>query len=270
VRFQLVVAKEVIFKLEQAQDTRSLSVEETELRTELKFKCLGVALLARTIARQRSRILHLKEGDTNTCYYQLQACHRSRKSFIDKLFHQGRTFVQEEQKAKAIFQHFSSIFGTDVPRARVLDFDQLRMPRVDLSTTDSCFSKEEVWSAICAMLAEKAPGPDGFTGLFYTTAWPVIKADVMRAFHVLWTLDFHSLYLVNQSYTILLWKRTAAEEISDYRLISLLHSFCKLVTKVLPVRLSPFMSSLVQPNQSAFIKGKAINDNFTVVQASTK
>jgi hypothetical protein len=110
VRFQLAVAKEVIFKLEQAQDSRPLSVEERELRVELKFKCLGLALLARMIARQRSRILHLKEGDANTRYYQLQACHRSKKSFIDKFSHQGCTLVHEEHKAEALFQHFSSIF----------------------------------------------------------------------------------------------------------------------------------------------------------------
>jgi hypothetical protein len=242
VRFQLAVAKEVIFKLEQAQDAGLLSMEELELRTELKIKCLG---LARMIARQRSRILHLKEGDTNTCYFQLQACHRSRKSFIDRLTHHGCTLVDEEEKAEVIFQHFSDIFGAEVPRARTLDFNLLQLPKVDLSGTDICFSEDEVWLAICALPAGKAPGPDGFTGLFYRMAWPVIKGDVMRAFHSLWSLDFRSLYLVNQSYTILLRKCAATEEIKYYRPISLLHSFCRLVTKVLAVRVSPFMNQLV-------------------------
>jgi hypothetical protein len=92
----------------------------------------------------------------------------------------------------------------------------------------------------------------------------------MGAFHALWTLDFHSLYLVNQSYTILLRKHAAAEEIKDYRPISLFHSFCKLVTKVCIVRIGPFMSRLVQLNQSAFIKGRAIHDSFRAVQSSAK
>jgi hypothetical protein len=63
----------------------------------------------------------------------------------------------------------------------VLDFDQLQLSKVDLSGTDSCFSEEEVWSAIRAMPEDKAPGPNGFTGLFYRSTWPVIKADVMHA-----------------------------------------------------------------------------------------
>jgi hypothetical protein len=39
------VAREVILKLDQAQETRSLSPKELELHTELKFKCLGLASL---------------------------------------------------------------------------------------------------------------------------------------------------------------------------------------------------------------------------------
>jgi hypothetical protein len=49
-----------------------------------------------------------------------------------------------------------------------------------------------------------------------------------------------------------------------------LHSFCKLVTKVLIVRVSPFMHQLVQPDQCAFIKGRVIHDNFKSVQSSAK
>jgi hypothetical protein len=47
---------------------------------------------------------------------------------------------------------------------------------------------------------------------------------------------------------------------------SLIHSFGKLVTKTLALRLAPFMDTLVQPNQTAFIRGRHIHDNFRSVQ----
>jgi hypothetical protein len=178
--------------------------------------------------------------------------------------------VQEEQKVEAIFHHFDGIFEVDAPRVCILDFGQLQLPHVDLSGIDSCFAEEDVWAAICAMPADKAPGPDGFSGQYFRIAWSVIKTDVIRAFHALWALDFRSLYLVNQSYTFLLGKHTASEEIKDYRPIGLLHSFCKLVTKVLAVHISLFMNHLLQSNQSVFIKGRAIHDNFRVVRLSAK
>jgi hypothetical protein len=33
------------------------------------------------------------------------------------------------------------------------------------------------------ILTERAPGPDGFNGLFYKKAWPIIKDDIVAAFN---------------------------------------------------------------------------------------
>jgi len=103
------------------------------------------------------------------------------------------------------------------------------------------FLSEEVWRTIQEIPVDRAPGPDGFTGLFYRTAWNIIKPDIMRAFHALWALDGRSLYLKNQAYIVLLKKKEFPAEISDYRPISLIHSFAKLFTKVLATRLAPLM-----------------------------
>ena len=58
-------------------------------------------------------------------------------------------------------------------------------------------SEEEIWQTIKEIPLDKAPGHDGFTGLFYRTACPIIKVDIIRAFQALWSLDARSLYLVN-------------------------------------------------------------------------
>jgi hypothetical protein len=54
IRFQLFAAREIVAQLDAAQESRSLSDEEHDLRKELKRESLGLASLARTIARQRS------------------------------------------------------------------------------------------------------------------------------------------------------------------------------------------------------------------------
>lgn len=66
IKLQLLIAKELILQLDRAQELRLLSEAERELRGQLKRLSLGLASLERTIARQRSRILFLSEGDTNT------------------------------------------------------------------------------------------------------------------------------------------------------------------------------------------------------------
>jgi hypothetical protein len=81
------------------------------------------------------------------------------------------------------------------------------------------------------MATDKALSPNGFTNLFHQTAWSVIKEDILRAFNALWTLDFRSFYLINQAYMILLRKWKEADGVKDYRPVSLIHIFSKLVSK---------------------------------------
>ena len=57
---------------------------------------------------------------------------------------------------------------------------------------------------------------------------------------------------------------------SDFRPISLVHSFAKLITKILANRLAGKLDQLVSPNQSAFIKGRFIQDNFMLVQQTAR
>jgi hypothetical protein len=53
--------------------------------------------------------VHLKEGMQTRVIF-------SRKSFIDRLVHQGCTLVDEEYKADVIFQHLNDIFCAEGTR----------------------------------------------------------------------------------------------------------------------------------------------------------
>jgi hypothetical protein len=76
VRLQLSIAMDIIGRLDVAAKSRLLSHEEHALCKLLKKKLLGLCSLERTIARQRSRLLYLTEGDANTALFQRQARHR--------------------------------------------------------------------------------------------------------------------------------------------------------------------------------------------------
>lgn len=143
----------------------------------------------------------------------------------------------------------------------------------DTSVLEVPFSEEEVWVTIKAMPTDCAPGRDGFTGRFYKSWWHIIEDDLMTALVSLHQGDMRNLEAVNSAYLTLIPKKLEALETleaKDYRPISLVHSFAKLVTKILANRLAPQLNTLVATNQSAFIRGRCIHDNFMIVQQTIK
>jgi hypothetical protein len=76
--------------------------------------------------------------------------------------------------------------------------------------------------------------------------------------------------LLSSAYLILLPKKEDAISACDFRPISLIHSFAKLTTKILANRLGPHLQDLVAANQSVFVRGRSIHDNFMLVQQSIK
>jgi hypothetical protein len=135
---------------------------------------------------------------------------------------------------------------------------------------DLPFTEEEVWNTIKQMPSDKAPGPDGYTSRFYKTCWPIIKNDIMAAISAIWSRKVVNLGILNCAYITLLPKKEDADQHKDFRPISLVHSFAKLVTKLMANRLAPKMQKIVSPVQSAFIKGRFIQDNFMLVQQTAR
>lgn len=247
-----------------------LTAPELQLRRSLKVQVLGLASLLRTMARQRSRLLFLAEGDTNTKFFHLMACHRKRKNLIQSLHVEGTEIVSDEGMAEALYQFYDQVLGTNFVRSQRFDLGLLGLPSVDLSGLETLFTEAKIWAVISELPSHKALGPDGFIGLFYKMAWPIIKGDIVSAFNAFWARDFRSFNLINDTFMILLKKTDQPVAIRDYRPISLIHSIGKLITKCLVRRLAQVLDSLVRPNQTAFIRSRCIHDNFQLVRLSCK
>ncbi|KAM0857912.1 hypothetical protein ACQ4PT_048153 [Festuca glaucescens] len=270
IRMQIECAKELIYRFDVTQESRPLSPLEGWFRRELKKKFLGLCSLQRTIARQRSRILWLKEGEANTKFFHLHANHRRRKNFISQISHNGDILVDQNLIEDAFANHFEDVFSAPADRDFSLNLDALGLPRFELSHLDAEFSEEEVLAAIKDMPSDRAPGPDGFTGCFFKSCWSVIKEDIMAVFAAVHCGRAHGFSKINKALVTLLPKKLDASEIWDYRPISLVHSVAKLIAKTMSLRLAPILPSMVTPNQSAFIRGRTIQDNFMLVQQLAK
>lgn len=151
-------------------------------------------------------------------------------------------------------------------RTKTLNLEAFYQSQTDLSDLDAPISEDEVWDVVKNWPLNKPPGPDGFTGRFYRSCWQTIKQDVMAAVGAIHGGDCRNLHLLNSAYMVLIPKKEDAAFVGDYRPISLVHSFAKLITKIMANRLASKLNSIVAHNQSAFIRGGSIHDNFMLVQ----
>jgi hypothetical protein len=175
-----------------------------------------------------------------------------------------------ESKVNLATDFFSGLMGTAQAREFDVSLEALGVPTVDLSELEEPFTEAEVLAAICAMPPNKSPGPDGFSWDFYCHCWHIIGADIMAAVIAVWIGRDQGFECLNEALITLLPKKPDALELTDFRPISLVNTFARLLTKVLARRLGPRMTELVNANQTAFIGGRCIQDNFLLVKESAK
>jgi len=204
--------------------------------------------------------------DANTALFHLHSQHWKRKNFIPKLVANGNILTRLGDKEQAAFDFYNSLLGTAEQRDISIYLEQLELPPQDIQELDAFFTKEEVWETIKGMPSDKAPRPDGFTGRFYKSCWPIIKSDIMAALIAVQCGNIQNLWMLNSVFLTLIPKKEAADQVKDFQPISLIHSFAKLVTKILANRLARKLHDLVANNQSVFVKGRCIQDNFMLVQ----
>jgi hypothetical protein len=250
------MARALVHWLDAAQDHRTLTAAEADLRKRTKMTCLGLAALERTMARQRSRVRHLADSDANTAYFHLIARGKKRRQFIPSLSIAGHTISDHEAMERGMFDHFAGVFGSAFDSGTTINFHAIGIEPLPLDDLDADISTEEVWAAIREMPADRAPGPDGFTGQFYKSAWHIVGSDVMAVIQEFSNGNIVGLERLNNAIIVLLPKKTGASCPGDFRPITMIHSFAKIVSKVLALRLAAKLELLVDKNQNAFIKSR--------------
>ncbi|GJR58434.1 RNA-directed DNA polymerase, eukaryota, reverse transcriptase zinc-binding domain protein, partial [Tanacetum coccineum] len=130
---------------------------------------------------------------------------------------------------------------------------------IDKADLEIEVTNEEIKRAVWDCGVDKSPGPDGFTFGFYRRFWKLIENDVVDAVK----LFFHHGFLPkgsNSSFIALILKTPDANMVKDFRPISLIGSFYKIIAKILENRLVVVLGDIVNEVQSAFVADRQILD----------
>jgi mannosylglycoprotein endo-beta-mannosidase len=89
------------------------------------------------------------------------------------------------------------------------------------------------------MPANKSSGPDGLTWEFFRSCWAIVKPDVLAAVRAVFLGHDQFFGKLNVAFITLLPKKEGAVDLKEFRPISLVHSFAKLIAKLLALCLAP-------------------------------
>ena len=130
---------------------------------------------------------------------------------------------------------------------------------------NSSVTHEEIKNALFSIDDSKAPGPDGFSSLFFKRAWSIVGNEVSHA-----VADFFRngcmLREINCTIIALVPKVPNPSSMHDYRPISCCNTIYKRISKIIGARIKRCIPDIICPAQIAFVKGRSIADNILLTQ----
>jgi len=201
------------------------------------------------------------EWDENSRFFHAAASSRRRHNTIACLEVDGLATTSHDAKSSILHKFYLNLLGRSCATVWRFSLGAL-YPVMDLSSValSEPFTLSEITHAFFAMDTRASPGPDGF-GPSYRKFWPSLCHDVQQLFG-----DFFARSLdldgMNQALLVLIPKKEGVWTADGFRPISLQNCPMKLFSKVKVNRLKPFIPLIVDADQTGFVHGRSIAENF--------
>ena len=134
---------------------------------------------------------------------------------------------------------------------------------------ESCeglLSENECFNAIKEFKNNKSPGTDGFTAEFYKFFWPELKTEMTSSFNYAFQNGSLSISQRRGIISLIPKKNKDKTLLENLRPISLLNVDYKILTKAIAKRLEKVLPSIINPDQTGYVKGRYIGENIRLIQ----
>lgn len=186
----------------------------------------------------------------------------------------GRVIRSPAALAETTIQHWAAISGspsTDPSQRNYVlrSLHRTHAPKLDYERRDALSHVEvsvtEVKAALRRMMSGKSPGLDGIPLELYRLCQDILTPLLARLFTAIWATMAVPPHFLKGLITVL-YKSGPTTDPSNYRPITLLGTDYRVFAKVLANRLEQVLPQVIDPQQTAFLRGRSIGDNIMMLQ----
>ncbi|KAG7556816.1 Zinc knuckle CX2CX4HX4C [Arabidopsis suecica] len=251
--------------------------KELDYQMSLQFPCwerirmlkeqLGIAFHEEeSFWRQKSSEKWLLDGDKNTEFFHAAVKSKRVRNALNVLLDDnGIEHSLNREKGQLASRFFEKLFQSSNP-CNVNDYLGDLQPRVSVSMNSELtkeVTEQEIYRAVFSINSESAPGPDGFTALFFQKYWSLVKTQVISEIQ-----GFFKTGVLpeewNHTHICLIPKIPNPTKMTEVRPISLCSVLYKIISKILSSRLKTQLPFIVSSTQSAYVEKRLVSDNILI------
>lgn len=221
----------------------------------------------------RSKVRWHEEGERNTKYfYSLEKRHHDSKT-VSKLKVGENCYTEDQfeilEEEKKFYESLYCSTNINPEKFKNSPFfiseNVTALSEEEKSSCEGLVNEEECTNALKDFDNNKTPGTDGLPAEFYRFFWPDICHDLLASYNF---ASQHGMLSISQRRGIisLIPKKSKDKTIlENLRPISLLNVDYKILTKVIAKRIEKVLPTLINPDQTGYVKGRYIGENVRLI-----
>lgn len=225
---------------------------------------------------RKARIRWLDCGDANSkFFYKAILAHQMRNSIRYLVDGGGSRVFNLSQIKDMVLAYFQNLLGAADDLVQAISMEELRgllTYRCPQEVSDQLIeipSVDSIKETLFKMPKNKAPGPDGLSAEFFWESWEVVGRDTIEAIGEFFSSG-RMLRQFNATAISLIPKVVGADQLTQFRPISLCTTVYKVMARLLKKKLKLCVSDIVQRNQVGFVQERLLCENVLLASELVK
>jgi hypothetical protein len=210
----------------------------------------------------RSRANWYEHGEKSNKYFLNLNKKYKKQKVIDNIRCEGVSYRGQDDVKKGITGFYQKLYEFKEVNLDEGDFYD-NCPKLSQDARDKMETELSEADLLAALntCADTSPGPDGISYSTYKKLWSIVGPIILNSWKH--SCDKGVLPLSHSDSVITLLPKEGKDirDIRNWRPITLSNCDSKIITKALAIKMSKVLDDLIDPNQTAYVKGRSVTDN---------